>query len=126
MSKKIHDHACTSCFSGEGNCLGGCHVTDINNLFDETAAVVQEYFPEGGRNWDEVQSLCQAISLGKVPGLSFTYARDPYKDMESVVRPVINWLNDNANPHAIIVIDGTSAVLYSGEKSVLTDEFIKD
>ncbi len=43
-----------------------------------------------------------------------------------VVRPAIRWINDNANPHDIIVIDGTSAVLYSGEKSVLTDEFIKD
>ncbi|UGC97780.1 hypothetical protein PQD17_gp67 [Pantoea phage PdC23] len=41
-------------------------------------------------------------------------------------KPLIKWINDNANPHAIIVIDGTSAVLYSGEKSVLTDEFIKD
>lgn len=41
-------------------------------------------------------------------------------------RSLIKWINDNANPHAIIVIDGTSAVLYSGERSVLTDEFIKD
>jgi len=45
---------------------------------------------------------------------------------ETACKTVIKWINDNANPHAIIVIDGSSAVLYSGEKSVLTEEFIKD
>ncbi|EAA9483558.1 hypothetical protein S649_000957 [Salmonella enterica subsp. enterica] len=31
MSDKIHDHACNNCFTGDGACLGECHVTDINN-----------------------------------------------------------------------------------------------
>lgn len=39
---------------------------------------------------------------------------------------LIKWINDNANPHAVIIIDATSAVLYSGEKSIHTEEFIKD
>jgi len=126
MTKKIHNHACVNCFSGKGECLGNCNITDLNNQFDGVAAVVQEYFPEGGRNWDEVQALCQAIALGKVPGLSFTNQSDPYKTLDSVARPAIKWINDHCNPHAVIIIDGSSAVLYSGEKSIHTEEFIKD
>lgn len=45
---------------------------------------------------------------------------------EEAVKPLIKWLNDNANPHAVIVVEVNSAVLYSGELSVVTDEFIKD
>ena len=45
---------------------------------------------------------------------------------EDLARPLIKWINDNANPHAVILIDATSAVLYSGEKSITTEEFIKD
>lgn len=45
---------------------------------------------------------------------------------EEVCRPVMEWINNNANPHNIIQIDATSAVLYSGEKSITTEEFIKD
>lgn len=50
----------------------------------------------------------------------------PSPSFESVARPVIKWLNDNGHPHQTIIIDATSAVLYSGEKSVTTEEFIKD
>ncbi|EPJ5099856.1 MAG: hypothetical protein E6997_17485 [Citrobacter sp.] len=45
---------------------------------------------------------------------------------EEAVKPLIKWLNDNANPHAVIVVEVDGAVLYSGERSVVTDEFIKD
>ncbi len=48
------------------------------------------------------------------------------KSFDDAVKPLIKWLNDNANPHAIIVVDVGSAVMYSGERSVVTDEFIKD
>lgn len=48
------------------------------------------------------------------------------QSFEEAVKPLIKWLNDNANPHAIIVVEVDSAVLYSGERSVVTDEFIKD
>lgn len=47
-------------------------------------------------------------------------------DFESLARPLIKWLNDNGHPHQTIIIDATSAVLYSGEKSITTEEFIKD
>lgn len=49
-----------------------------------------------------------------------------YADFDEVMKPVIEWINNNSNPHAVIVIDSNSAVLYSGEKSIVTDEFIKD
>ena len=48
------------------------------------------------------------------------------KSFEVAVKPLIKWLNENANPHAIIVVEVDKAVLYSGERSVVTDEFIKD
>lgn len=45
---------------------------------------------------------------------------------DEYAKNLIKWINDNANPHAVILIDATSAVLYSGEKSITTEEFIKD
>lgn len=48
------------------------------------------------------------------------------KTFEQLSSDLIKWINENSNPHAVIVIDCQSAVLYSGEKSFVTDEFIKD
>lgn len=45
---------------------------------------------------------------------------------EDVVKPVIKWLNENANPHASAIVDATSATLFTGETGVHTEEFIKD
>ncbi|WP_275216475.1 hypothetical protein [Citrobacter freundii] len=42
------------------------------------------------------------------------------------MKPVIKWLNDNANPHASIIVDCTSAELLTGEIGVHTEEFLKD
>lgn len=53
-------------------------------------------------------------------------AMEEGKSFEVAVKPLIKWLNENANPHAIIVVEVDKAVLYSGERSVVTDEFIKD
>lgn len=47
-------------------------------------------------------------------------------EFESLARLLIKWINDNGHPHQTIIIDATSAVLYSGEKSIHTEEFIKD
>lgn len=44
---------------------------------------------------------------------------------EDVVKPVIKWLNENANPHASIIVDCTSAELLTGEIGVHTEEFLK-
>ena len=53
-------------------------------------------------------------------------AMEESQGFEEAVKPLIKWLNDNANPHAVIVVEVDGAVLYSGERSVVTDEFIKD
>ncbi|HGV3475083.1 TPA: hypothetical protein ACNGYY_003470 [Klebsiella quasipneumoniae subsp. similipneumoniae] len=45
---------------------------------------------------------------------------------EDVVKPVIKWLNENANPHTSVNIDATSAQLLTGESGIHTEEFIKD
>lgn len=45
---------------------------------------------------------------------------------EDVVKPVIKWLNENANPHTSVIIDATSAQLLTGEIGIHTEEFIKD
>ncbi|MEH8710296.1 hypothetical protein [Klebsiella quasipneumoniae] len=46
--------------------------------------------------------------------------------LEDVVKPVIKWLNENANPHTSVNIDATSAQLLTGEIGIHTEEFIKD
>ncbi|MDM4169144.1 hypothetical protein QTO71_28515 [Klebsiella michiganensis] len=45
---------------------------------------------------------------------------------EDVVKPVIKWLNENANPHASAIVDATRATLFTGETRVHTEDFIKD
>ncbi|HHG0795930.1 TPA: hypothetical protein ACPUHW_003841 [Klebsiella pneumoniae] len=45
---------------------------------------------------------------------------------EDVVKPVIKWLNENANPHASVTVDCNSAQLLTGEIGIQTEEFIKD
>lgn len=62
------------------------------------------------------------------PIVPFTGLRDVDKSsaFEALSKAMIKWINDYADPHAVIIIDATSAVLYSGEKSIHTEEFIKD
>lgn len=45
---------------------------------------------------------------------------------KDVVKPVIKWLNENANPHALVIVNATSAELLSGEIGFNTEEFLKD
>ncbi len=52
--------------------------------------------------------------------------KDRSSSFEDVVKPVIKWLNENANPHTSVVIDATSAHLLTGEIGIHTEEFIKD
>lgn len=59
---------------------------------------------------------CHVTDVNKARSSSF----------EDVVKPVIKWLNDNANPHASIIVDCTSAELLTGEIGVHTEEFLKD
>lgn len=73
MKNKIHDHTCTNCFADQGPCTGECNVYDENRAL--AARLMQEYFPDGGRNWDEVLSLYDAIYAGKIPGVVVSQAQ---------------------------------------------------
>lgn len=203
MKGEIHDHACTNCVADKGPCLGECNVYDENRNL--AAGVMQEYFPNGGRDWDQILSLFDAIYAGKIPGVQVqttqlepprnemleyiktaigegyqpehedavsdlsvidglndgdlnrefgkcwqwynlgggiheTYAekdgakadsqatkgRYNYYTFKAASKPLIQWLNENANPHASVIVDCTSAVLFTGEIAVNTKEFLKD
>lgn len=52
--------------------------------------------------------------------------KNKYEGLGEAAKPLIKWLNENANPHSIIVVDRNSGTLYSGEALVVTDEFIQD
>lgn len=95
---------------------------------DLIAGSIQEYFPDGGRDWGNILELARAISTGKIEGVT-TYdnsSPEKYQSLDWHAEPIIKWINDNCNPHSVLVIDGISAVLYSGEHSFLTEKFIKD
>ena len=41
-----------------------------------------------------------------------------YDTFKAASKPLIQWLNENAKPHASVIVDCTSAVLYAGEIAV--------
>ena len=45
---------------------------------------------------------------------------------EEAVKPLIKWLAENCNPHAIVTVSSTSAELLHGVESVFTEEFLVD
>jgi hypothetical protein len=47
-------------------------------------------------------------------------------EFETLVRPLIKWLNDNHNPHSKILITPTSAELLSGEITIPCEDYVKD
>ncbi len=59
---------------------------------------------------------CHVADVNKARSSSF----------EDVVKPVIKWLNENANPHTSVNIDVTSAQLLTGEICIHTEGFIND
>jgi hypothetical protein len=47
-------------------------------------------------------------------------------EFEKLSKPLIEFLNDNFNPHTKILITDDNAEILSGECSIHTKEFIKD
>lgn len=47
-------------------------------------------------------------------------------EFTAMAKKMVKWLNDNANPHASIIITPTSAELLSAEVGFTTEEFIRD
>lgn len=48
------------------------------------------------------------------------------EEFEALSRRLIEWLNKNAHPHAMIIIDQTSAEIVEGVRSFCTEEYIQD
>ncbi|MDU3912034.1 hypothetical protein [Kluyvera ascorbata] len=89
MKDEVHDHACANCFADKGPCLGECNVYDENRNL--AAGVMQEYFPNGGRDWDGVLSLFDAIYAGKIPGVQvqITQLKPPRNEMLEYIKTAI-------------------------------------
>ncbi|TAI99817.1 hypothetical protein [Pectobacterium versatile] len=89
---------------------------------DTAVAIMQEYFPNGGRDYDSVCALLEAILAGNIPHVSFNAGND----FEATIRPVIKYLAENHHPHTHIVVTSTDAELSEGVQAVSTDEYLKD
>lgn len=79
---------------------------------------------------DVVDSIvCTPVYEGEDEGKADSEAakgRYNYDTFKAVARPLIQWLNENANPHASVIVDCTSAELLTGEIAFNTKEFLKD
>ncbi|WP_426786430.1 hypothetical protein [Salmonella enterica] len=59
-------------------------------------------------------------------GIHETFEETKQQTFQRIANPLIQWLNENSNPHAIILIDPTSATLHTGEIGFSTEEYLKD
>ncbi len=50
---------------------------------------------------------------------------DQGKEFEELSRPLIKWLNENASPHAHIIIETTYAELSEGKYCHYTEDYVK-
>lgn len=92
------------------------------NKKDEAVAVMQEYFPNGGRDWDDICKLYDAIKDGKIPHMTAA----GISDVEYLIKPIMKHLSEFHHPHTKIVIDSSSAEIIEVTRFISTDEFIKD
>lgn len=87
MNDNKHDHACVNCFTDNGPCLGECNMQDENKSL--AVGVMQEYFPNGGRDHDHICSLFDAISKGKIPGVLVASLSPPRAEMVEYIKTAI-------------------------------------
>lgn len=48
------------------------------------------------------------------------------EEFAKLTAPLIEWLNNNSNPHSRIIIESDSAELLSGELSFVTEDYLVD
>lgn len=48
------------------------------------------------------------------------------EEFEEAARPLIKFLNENSNPHAVVVVNTTNAILFTGEMNFRTEEYLVD
>ncbi|MCV5568539.1 hypothetical protein OFS25_18620 [Escherichia coli] len=111
----FRDHLVDSvrCFpvcEGDGDNIGGAGAAKAPEKIHDHACI--NCFLDRGPCLGD----CHVADVNKARSSSF----------EDVVKPVIKWLNENANPHTSVNIDATSAQLLTGEIGIHTEEFIKD
>lgn len=71
----------------------------------------------------------KAIGCQKVKGAADTdeaKSRYDYSSFKSASKPLVKWLNENANPHATVIVEVDGATLYSAESHAPVREFLKD
>lgn len=80
----------------------------MSNKKDEAISVMQEYFPNGGRDWDAICELYDAIKQGKIPHVQITQnesraemieyiqqaIREGYNSYYGLSENGITWLSD--------------------------------
>lgn len=52
--------------------------------------------------------------------------KEQQDELLQAAKPLIQWINENCNPHAIVLVTLSSATLIAELATVGTDEFIKD
>ena len=52
--------------------------------------------------------------------------KEQAKEFEEVCKPVMKFLCDNFNPHALVIIAPTDAEILSGSAKIFTEEFVRD
>lgn len=52
--------------------------------------------------------------------------REKLSAFEEVTKPLVKWLNENGNPHSVIIIECDSARFLSGEIGIPITEYLKD
>ncbi|MFT2797525.1 hypothetical protein [Serratia sp. N21D137] len=118
----------------------------------DALSAMQDYFPNGGRDWDAIGALYDAIAVGKIAGLSVNMKIHDHactncfadqgpclgecavsdenakrrNDFEEAAKPLIKWLAENVHPHHTVIVTSTNAELLEGSMSFPTDEFLKD
>ncbi|MEQ9887622.1 hypothetical protein ABRP55_13835 [Pectobacterium zantedeschiae] len=56
---------------------------------DNAVAIMQEYFPNGGRDYDSVCGLFDAIAEGKIPGVQVVQLNPPRNEMLEYIKAAI-------------------------------------
>ncbi len=51
---------------------------------------------------------------------------DHKKSFAEAADPLIKWINENANPHATVIVTPTCAELVTGEMAHHNSEFVRD
>lgn len=106
-------------------------MADVRGLMRWMGSHSMGYTWERGFDWfysDKFEEVTREQYEKEVERLKNTteMSVDISPDFDAAARSLMKWINDNGHPHQTIIIDATSAVLYSGEKSLTTEEFIKD